>query len=171
MSKKMCTLPVALLDYSNLNNRIYTKKAGDSIIEQFKNLELPAYGELSIYNHNSEIDLSVVSLSNVSHIVKNLTYDFSNYFDQHRNYLEDKKTIIIADIEFLENEKGEMAYNMLDSLALSLRGYGRVEPHCYVDPATGELEGECLGLKVSDYILESIDFVLKRDSSFRDVFR
>lgn len=165
-----CTFPFLVLDYPNLNGRVYTKKVGNSIIDQFKSLKLPLYGELQILEDGQILDHSVIDLKNSSHIVKELSYVLSANYDKDNNFLGVSKNIITAKIEFLENENGKFAYNMRDKLSLSLRAKGTVEPWCYIDNKTGMLEGECLGRHVKDCELVSIDLILTKDSSFKDVF-
>jgi hypothetical protein len=161
--------PALVAGVENLNERFYTNETAADIVKQFLNMKRPTYGQLILSDDWSELTVSkgATNLSKVSHKVIELntkmTYD-------HQEEDGGLRTEIEAKIEFLDNDLGKMASEMIDGLSMSLRGIGKMEPFAITDLKSGFLEGECLGTKVSDYEFLSIDLIRKKTSSFRHFF-
>jgi hypothetical protein len=92
----------------NTNGRIYDIQSCNKIIEDFKNRKCDIYGELG---HPDEFD---VSLSNVSHVVKDMWLN--------------KNNILMAEIEILDTVKGKMLKELYENMVFSTRSYGSVDP-------------------------------------------
>lgn len=95
-------------DVTNLNNRIYDRKALRKIVTQFKS-RTRWLGELG------HPDSTVVSINNVSHIV---------------NSLELNEDILVADITLLDTTPGRTAQELVDmnQLVLRTRCSGTINP-------------------------------------------
>jgi hypothetical protein len=161
--------PALVAGVRNINDRFYTNETAADIVKQFLNMKHPAYGELIISDNWQELTVpGVTSLSKASHKIIELntkmTYDHSEENGGVRTEIE-------AKIEFLDNDMGRLANDMIDVLGMSLRGTGKLEPFAYTDPKTNFLEGECLGMKVTDYEFEGIDLIRKERSSFNGIFK
>jgi len=162
--------PALVAGVKNLNDRFYTNETAADIVRQFLNMQHPVYGELIISDDWNELTISkgATNLSRVSHkIVKletKMTYDHLNPENSPRTDLE-------VEIEFVDNDLGRMASDMIGGLTMSLRGIGVMRPFVITDPKSGFFEGESLGMKVADYEFLSIDLIRKETSSFNGIFK
>ena len=154
---------------TNLNDRFYTNELAADIVKQFLNMKRPVYGELIISDNWQELTVpGVTSLSKASHkiieLTTKMTYDHSEEDGGVRTEIE-------AKLEFLDNDLGRMASDMIGGLTMSLRDVGVMRPFVITDPKSGFFEGESLGMRVADYEFEGIDLIRKETSSFNGIFK
>lgn len=132
--------PVLYYDKKNLNNRIYSKKCAENIVEQFNERKNSFYGELG-HPERREI-----LLNNVSHKIIEL-------------YLNEENQTIEGTFELLDTKNGNLIKDVLlnnkfnDMFCIRPRGIGNINEN-------GEVE---------KYSLYTFDIIPKEIDAFKNI--
>lgn len=141
---------VIRLNKKNRNGRMYTNDVFQKALEDYmlkKESTGVLYGELG---HPTSFD---ISFSNVSHSIESLRMGYAKVPRKLKKKLKKSvlyhKSILFANIRLLDTPMGQVAKSIIDSLALSVRGSGKIDENG----------------TVTDYKIFSLDLINKEDKA------